>query len=110
MGDRDGEATDGEEDEGHTHEEINTSQLPDAPQPCQQQRYTFKVRKQREYSKDDIFTPDAYQNKKPAKDPLIEEEVSEELEPLRIRRHVDVAKKKKKKSTDDNKRKGKGKK
>ena len=68
VGDRDGEGTDGEEDERHTHEEINTSQVPDAPQRSQQQqRYSFKVRKQREYSKDDIFIPDAYQNKKPAR-------------------------------------------
>ncbi|KAM0918906.1 hypothetical protein ACQ4PT_008535 [Festuca glaucescens] len=95
----------GEEDEGHTQDETNTSQIPDAPEPSQQQRYNFKARKQRQYSKEDILLRMRTRIKKAAKDPVIEAEDSEE-EPIRRRRRVSVTKK----SEAGNAKKGKGKK
>jgi hypothetical protein len=88
----------GEEDEGHTHDEINISQIPDAPEPTQQRRdFNFKPRKPREYSENDMYTPDAYV-RKPRKDPVIEaegdsEEEDEELPHLGRRRREAVTKK-----------------
>jgi hypothetical protein len=84
-----------EEDEGHTHDETNTSQIPDAPEPSQQHRkFNLKPRKRREYGPNDIYTPDAYA-RKANKDKVIEaeSESEEELQHVRRRRRG-VAKRK----------------
>jgi hypothetical protein len=87
-----------EEDEGHRHDETNTSQIPDAPEPSQQHRqFNLKPRKRREYGPNDIYTPDAYARKarKASKDKVIEaeSESEEELQHVRRRRRR-VAKRK----------------
>jgi hypothetical protein len=96
-----------EEDEGHMHDETNTSQIPDAPEPSQQHRqFNLKPRKRREYGLNDIYTPDAY-TRKASKDKVIEaagESEEEELQHVRRRRRG-VAKNKEDGKTKRGKRK-----
>jgi hypothetical protein len=96
-----------EEEEGHTHDEINASQIPNLPKPSQQHRqFNLKPRKPREYGSNDIYTPDAYV-RKASKDKVIEaggESEEEELQHVRRRRRG-VAKSKEDGKTKRGKRK-----
>ena len=53
----------GDEDDGH--EEINTSQIPDAPKPSQPTRSPFELRPGNRPRREGIFTPSLYEKKNP---------------------------------------------
>jgi hypothetical protein len=71
-----------EEDEGHTGDEIKTSQIPDAPVPSQQHRqFNLKSRKPGKYMPNDIYNLDAYA-RKASMDMVIESDSESEEEEL----------------------------
>ena len=53
----------GDEDDGH--EEINTSQIPDAPRPSQPTRSPFELRPGNRPRREAIFTPSLYEKRNP---------------------------------------------